>query len=106
MHKISTILVPTGAPKNFQATEVTEDGIFIKWDEIDCLDQNGAIIQYDLTLNGTPSFSMSTTQFSFTGLSPLTRYNITVVGVNEVGSGPARSIVIRTAERSGEESKG
>ena len=103
--QITIILVPTGAPNNLQATEVTENGIFIEWDEIDCLDQNGAIIQYDLTLNGTQSSSTSATHFSFTGLSPQTRYNISVIGVNRVGNGPARSIFIQTAGRSGEESK-
>ena len=99
-----TIAAPTGAPNNLQATEVTENGISIKWDEIDCLDQNGAIIRYNLTLNGRPSFSTGATQFSFTGLSPQTQYNITVIGVNRVGSGPARSIVVQTAGRLGEES--
>ena len=102
---MSTIPVPTGAPNNLQATEITENSIFIEWDEIDCLDQNGAIIQYNLTLNGTPYSSVGATQFSFADLSPQTQYNITVVGVNVVGSGPARSIVVQTAERSGKESK-
>ena len=105
MHQISTIPVPTGAPNNLQATQITENGIFIEWDEIDCLDQNGAIIQHNLTLNGTPSSFVGATRFSFDGLSPQTFYNITVVGVNGVGSGPARSIVVQTAERSGKESK-
>ena len=97
--------MPTGAPNNIQATDVTENGISIKWDEIDCLDQNGAIIRYDLTLNGRPFSSTNATQFSFTGLSPQTQYNITVIGVNEVGSGPVRSIIVQTTGSLGEEFK-
>ena len=97
--------MPTGAPNNIQATEVTENVISIEWDEIDCLDQNGAIIRYDLTLNGRLSSSTTATKFSFTGLSPQRQYNITVIGVNGVGSGPIRSIAVQTARRLGKESK-
>ena len=78
--------------------------IAVKWDGIECLEQNGPIIRYDLRLNGRLLSSTDARQFSFTGLSPLTRYNISVVGVNRVGSGPARSIVVQTAGRLGKNS--
>ena len=75
--------------------------IAVEWDGIECLEQNGPIIRYDLSLNGRLLSSTDARQFSFTGLSPLTRYNITVNGVNRVGSGPVRSIVVQTVGRLG-----
>ena len=75
----------------------------IQWEEIDCLDQNGIIIRYEITLNGSQLSSTDPGQFtsSILNLSPETGYIITVTGVNEAGNGPASTITIRTAGRPG-----
>ena len=75
----------------------------IQWEEIDCLDQNGIIIRYEITLNGSLLSSTDPGQFtsSILNLSPETSYIITVTGVNGAGNGPASTITIRTARRPG-----
>ena len=98
-----TLTVPSGAPRNLQATAITETSISIQWDEIECLEQNGAIIRYSILLNSNP---LSTTlpnvrEFTLTGLSPQTSYTISVFGANGLGNGTARSITILTAGRPG-----
>lgn len=79
-------------------TSVTETSISIQWDEIECLEQNGVITGYSVSLNGS---QLSTTlpsvrEITLTGLSPQTSYTIGVFGANAQGNGPSRSITIRT----------
>ena len=93
------VLVPSDAPRNLRALVVAENSISIQWDEIECLDQNGIITRYDISLDGSPLASTDARQFMLTGLSPSTNYTITVSGVNGAGSGPPSSIVTETAKR-------
>ena len=98
-----TLIAPSGAPRNLQTTLVTEANISIRWDEIECLDQNGPIIGYTVLLNGSP---LSTTlpsvrEFTLTGLSPRTSYTISVFGANAQGNGPSISITEQTARPPG-----
>ena len=88
---------------NLQSTEITASSIVIQWEEIDCLDQNGIIIGYEITLNGSQLSSTDPGQFtsSILNLSPDTSYIVTVTGVNGAGNGPASTITIRTAGRPG-----
>ena len=96
-------LAPSGPPRNLQATEITESSVVIQWEEIDCLDQNGIIIRYEITLNGSLLSSTDPGQFtsSIFNLSPETSYIITVTGVNGADNGPTSTITIRTAGRPG-----
>ena len=92
-------LVPTGAPRNLQATSITAVSVSIQWDEIECLEQNGPITGYTVTLNGIPLSTLlpSVREYTLTGLSSLTGYTVSVFGANAIGNGPSRSIAVQTA---------
>ena len=80
---------------------MTETSISIQWDEIECLEQNGAITSYSVSLNGNPPSTVpsNTREFALTGLSPQTSYTVSVLGTNAQGNGPSRSITVQTVGR-------
>lgn len=67
----------------------TLTSITVAWNEIDCLDQNGIIITYNIRLNDEIiQFFVEERQFTITGLDPDTGYTTNVRGVNFAGAGP------------------
>ena len=82
---------------------MSEANISIQWEEVECLEQNGVLVSYTVSLDGSPlsTTSPSVRQFTLTGLSPQTSYTISVFGTNAQGNGPSRSITVLTAGRTG-----
>ena len=76
---------------------MTENNISIEWDEIECIDQNGVLSGYVIRVNGGPPSFTDDRQFTFTGLSPQTRYTIDVFGISGEVLGPSSTTVIQTA---------
>ena len=88
-------------PRNLRSTAVTENSISIEWEEIECLDQNGAITGYGIRVNGGPPLFTSNRQFNLTGLTPQTSYTIEVFGRSGEIEGPTSSVVVQTVAVSG-----
>ena len=74
---------------------MTENSISIKWDEIECLDQNGVVTRYGIRVNGGQPSLTDNRWFTLTGLSSQTTYSIDVFGISG-DVGPSITIAIRT----------
>ena len=77
-------------------TVSTSTTITVRWDPVDCINQNGRITRYLVryaeveTVEGsrTVSVSGSATETTISGLTPSTEYTIEVAAVNSVSTGP------------------
>ena len=90
---------PTGAPASVTQTTVTSNSVTVQWEEVPCLDRNGEITDYQVTLNpaeGTADVDVAARQGTISGLTPSTQYTVSVAAVNGAGTGPVRDISIET----------
>ena len=95
---------PTGPPHDVTPS-TTSMSVSVSWSEIECIEQNGEIIDYavmfqevgGMMVTGTVN-AMATT-FTATGLTPYTNYTFSVAGVNSIDTGPyTNTITIQTDE--------
>ena len=75
----------------------------ISWTEIECTERNSPITMYRVDIQkigGTPIFGgFVVDRFFFAGgLIPDTNYDFKVSGVNRIGTGPSKTVTIRTSE--------
>lgn len=68
----------------------TETTITVRWNSINCIDQNGPMITYyEARLNnGAVIIAASGTRAIFNDLNPMTNYTIDVRAQNSQGAGP------------------
>ena len=66
----------------------TQRSITIRWDGIDCIDENGPMITYVARLDGRDTMTTSNTMATFTNLNPMTTYSVDVRSQNPSGQGP------------------
>ena len=85
---------PTGYPRSIRSGTVTPNSITVHWEEVDCLDRNGAITGYIARAlsngreEGTASVGGDDREATISGLTPSTQYIVQVAAVNSAGTGP------------------
>ena len=86
--------MPTGVPNQLTNTSVCNTSISVIWDPVSCLSRRGPITAYKLWYsNGAENITSiisgaNNRTYKLTGLSPSTRYTISVAAVNDGGTGP------------------
>ena len=95
---------PTGYPRSIRNGTVTPHCITVHWEEVDCLDRNGAITGYVARAlsngreEGTASVGGDDREVTISGLTPSTQYIVQVAAVNSAGTGPYSPIVLYGTE--------
>ena len=91
--------VPAAAPRDLVSITVLSTSITVGWNAVACIERNGVIdnyivwfgveggVQSNLTVDTTRTHSIS-------GLSPSTRYSVSVAAMNSVGTGPFTATLI------------
>ena len=77
----------------------TQRNITVRWDGIDCIDENGLMITYVVRLDGQTATTTSNTKVVLGDLNPMTTYSVDVGAQNPSGLGPfgtALSVVTRS----------
>ena len=81
--------------------------VMLSWNELACLQQNGAITGYIIRYVGnsqtiTNSSSDTSTTYTIQGLDPFTKYLFSVAAMNSNGVGPfsGQPLTVTTAESS------
>ena len=95
------ITVPSAAPYNIMATEVTTRTLTLTWTAPDESQWNGIISHYviDVLQHAVYNTSSDSTRYTVTGLKPYTTYEITVA-VFTIAAGPSNHIIVTTEEDS------
>ena len=99
--------VPGGPPEEVSAVVLSSTEIQVSWNEIDSIDQNGVIIQYEITyssrseLNNSVIINGSLYATNITGLEENTKYNISVRAYTSIGPGPFTDVVIKKTVEDG-----
>ena len=97
---------PTGYPRSIRSGTVTPHSITVHWEEVDCLDRNGAITGYVARAlsngreEGTASVDGDDREATISGLTPSTQYIVQVAAVNSAGTGPYSLIALYGTEGS------
>ena len=95
---------PTGYPRSIRSGTVTPNSITVHWEEVDCLDRNGAITGYVARAlsngreEGTASVGGDDREATISGLTPSTQYIVQVAAVNSAGTGPYSPIALYGTE--------
>ena len=86
---------PSGAPDPITIVIVTPYSATIQWGEVPCLQRNGEITDYTVTVTnsdgmeeGTASVDVDARRATIYGLTPATQYTVSVAAVNSAGTGP------------------
>ena len=66
----------------------TQRNITVRWDGIDCIDENGPMITYIVRLDGQTATTTSNTMVVLGDLRPMTTYSVDVGAQNPSGLGP------------------
>ena len=84
-------------PPDVTAKAVSYDTVQISWGELPCIEHNGLITGYviSISLDGEVVHSISSvgTITTVPGLLPLQTYSISIAALNEEGAGPRSSPV-------------
>ena len=97
---------PTGYPRSIRRGTVTPNSVTVHWEEVDCLDRNGAITGYVAHAlsngreEGTASVGGDDREATISGLTPSTQYIVQVAAVNSAGTGPYSPIALYGTEGS------
>lgn len=106
--------MPSGPPTDLQANVTGSTTIFVSWEEVLPIDQNGNITHYEVqyqpleTFNGllhSGSVNTTTTIIHLAYLEENVNYSIGVRAYTPVGFGPYTSSVTLTTEPSGKQSQ-
>ena len=97
-------IAPTGYPSSIRSGTVTPNSITVHWEEVDCLDRNGAITGYVARAlsngreEGSASVGGDDREATISGLTPSTQYIVQVAAVNSAGTGPYSLIALYGTE--------
>ena len=84
-------LVPTGNVRSLNVSQINQISIRIMWEEVDCDQHNGRIIEYIVVIsNNSNTYSLTSTERYIT-VNDLVLggiYRISVAAVNSIGVGP------------------
>ena len=84
-------LVPAGNVSSLSVSHINQTSIRIMWEEVDCVQRNGRIIEYIVIIsNNSNTYNLTSTERYIT-VNDLVLggiYNISVAAVNSIGSGP------------------
>ena len=103
---LSSSTAPTGYPRSIRSGTVTPHRITVHWEEVDCLDRNGAITGYVARAlsngreEGTASVGGDDSEATISGLTPSTQYIVQVAAVNSAVTGPYSPIALYETEGS------
>ena len=93
--------VPTGNVSSLNVSKINQTSIIIMWEEVDCVERNGRIIEYIVIIsNNSNTYNLTSTERYIT-VNDLVLggiYNISVAAVNSIGSGPFRELQIVTSK--------
>ena len=101
-------LAPSGPPQSLRVLSATLSNITVEWDEVSCLERNGPIGNYGITVTGVYYWSSTGEPLHYTtnrvytilDLQPHNTYTITVRAVssdNFSDTGPPASLIANTA---------
>ena len=101
-------LEPNAPPSNIQGHNTRSTSIFVQWDDVPAIDQNGIILRYTVTYTALPGgiertkvVDAPTTQVNLTGLNEYTNCSITVFASTVKGDGNvSEPIIVITDEDS------
>ena len=86
-------LVPAGNVSSLNVSHINQTSIRIMWEEVDCVQRNGRIIEYIVIISNDSirnTYNLTSTERYIT-VNDLVLggiYNISVAAVNSIGSGP------------------
>ena len=91
---VFVVVVPNAPPANVIGKNVISTSIFVQWDEVPTLNQNGIIVNYTVTPTELPNVSpipqvviAPKRNTTLTGLKKFTTYSITVFASTAEGGG-------------------
>ena len=87
---VFVVAVPNTPPANVTGKNVTSTSIFVQWDEVPANNQNGAIVNYTVVPNGSPTAEVVIApkrNATLTGLKKFTNYRMTVFASTAKGGG-------------------
>ena len=94
-------LVPTGNINSLNVFQINKTSIRIMWEEVNCDQRNGRIIEYIVIIsNNNYTYNLTSTERYIT-VNDLVLggiYNISVAAVNSIGIGPLSDIEIEIIE--------
>ena len=92
-------LVPTGNINSLNVLQISQTSIRIMWEEVDCVQSNGRIIEYIVIIsNNGNTYNLTITERYIT-VSDLVlggTYNISVAAVNSIGIGLFKELTCKT----------
>ena len=91
-------IVPTGSVRSLNVSQINQTSIRIMWEEVDCDQHNGRIIEYIVIIgSNSNTYNMTTTERYIT-VNDFGMYSIGVAAVNTIGSGPFKELQIVTCK--------
>ena len=96
------MIAPSGTPSNLSARALSSISIVIRWNEVECLQRNGIITDYNVQYRpdsySVPMMTSKTMDTSLTvsNLIPSTNYTFQVAAESINGTGPSQKIRHRT----------
>ena len=89
-------LVPTGIVRSINVLQINQTSISIMWEEVDCDQRNGRIIEYIVVIsNNSNTYNLTSTERYITVNDVVVGgiYRISVAAVNSIGIGPFSNYV-------------
>lgn len=99
------ISAPNASVSGIQTTALSKDSATLQWTSVPCANRGGTLLHYTVNLNTSGSLlhnTTTTTSFTFSGLTPFTRYQASVRYVNRVGAGPESDVFTFTTSEGGQ----
>lgn len=99
------ISAPNASVSGIQTTALSKDSATLQWVSVPCANRGGTLRYYTVNLNTSGSLlhnTTTTTSFTFSGLTPFTRYQASVRYVNRVGAGPESDVFTFTTSEAGQ----
>ena len=94
-------LVPTGNINSLYVLQINQTSIRIMWEEVDCDQRNGRIIEYIVIIsNNNYTYNLTSTE-RYIAVNDLVLggiYNISVAAVNSIGIGPLNDNIFEIIE--------
>ena len=114
MKTYATVTVPSRAPLITEAMEISSTEVEVTWSEVNPIDRNGIITQYEVDYQPIVPFSNPTdlsrinttdTTITLRNLHESARYNITVRAFTSIGPGPFSNPTLSITHEDGKVSK-
>ena len=90
------LVPPAGNVRSLSVSHINQTSIRIMWEEVDCVQRNGRIIEYIVIIsNNSNTYNLTSTERYIT-VNDLVLggiYNISVAAVNSIGSGPLINVL-------------